>query len=212
MDLSETDDGTHDPPGRDRILDAALAEFAASGMSGATIRGIATRARVSPALVQHHFGTKAALRDACDAHVLESVRGDAEAGIDENRIGEPEFIAEVYRSSPPVLRYLARALVDGSDSAASVFDAMVALSERYLPDPPDSLADAHTRAVVFTAMRLGVAVLHEHVSRGLGADLFTQGPRVGRATLDIVAPSLFPDGAAEQVREGLDRYEQGDRR
>jgi AcrR family transcriptional regulator len=45
----------------ERILDAARAEFGDRGHDGATIRGIAARAGVDPALVLQHFGSKAAL-------------------------------------------------------------------------------------------------------------------------------------------------------
>lgn len=43
---------------RRAILDAAAAAFAAAGFEQATIRSIAARAGVDPALVHHHFGTK----------------------------------------------------------------------------------------------------------------------------------------------------------
>jgi hypothetical protein len=33
------------------------------------------------------------------------------------------------------------------------------------------------------------------------------GSRIGRATLDIVAPELIPDGVADRVRAALDGYE-----
>ena len=46
---------------RDRILAAAIEEFAESGYDGATMRAIAARAGVDSALVHHHFGTKADL-------------------------------------------------------------------------------------------------------------------------------------------------------
>ena len=192
---------------RARIRDAATAEFASRGFASATIRGIAEQAGVSAALVQHHFGTKDGLREACDARVLEYLRGETAAGLDEGRIDDPAYISAVFTSAPPVLRYLARALVDGSSAAAVVFDDMVALTERYLVDRSGH-SDAHTRAVVFAAMRLGVTVLHEHVSRGLGTDVFDDHAlRVSRATLDIVAPELVPDGLAERVRTGLDGYQ-----
>ncbi len=63
-----------DLTGRARIRDAAMLEFAEHGAKGATIRGIAKAAGVSPALVQHHFGTKEALRRACDEYVIETIR------------------------------------------------------------------------------------------------------------------------------------------
>ncbi|WP_305884234.1 TetR/AcrR family transcriptional regulator [Allokutzneria sp. A3M-2-11 16] len=198
---------------RARIRDAALAEFGSRGFAGATIRGIAERAGFSPALVQHHFGTKDGLRTACDAHVLEYFREHTAAGIGEGRVGEASFIAEVYATSPPVVHYLARALVDGSPAAATVFDEMVELTERYLVDRP-GLADARTRAIVFTGMRLGGLVLHDHVSRLLGADMFSgaAATRMGRATLDIVAPELLPEGLSTRIREALERYEEGEGR
>lgn len=43
---------------RQAILAAARAAFAADGYERATIRAIAARAGVDPALVHHHFGTK----------------------------------------------------------------------------------------------------------------------------------------------------------
>jgi AcrR family transcriptional regulator len=43
------------------LLLAAREEFAAKGYDGATVRGIAGRAGVDPALVHHYFGTKEAL-------------------------------------------------------------------------------------------------------------------------------------------------------
>lgn len=46
------------PDTRAQILDAARAEFARAGLSGATVRSIATAAGVDPALVHHYFGTK----------------------------------------------------------------------------------------------------------------------------------------------------------
>jgi len=46
---------------RDRILEAALASFAEHGYDRATIRDIAARAAVDPALVIHYFGSKEAL-------------------------------------------------------------------------------------------------------------------------------------------------------
>lgn len=46
---------------RERIVVAALHEFGEHGYDGATMRAIASRAEVDPALVHHYFGTKADL-------------------------------------------------------------------------------------------------------------------------------------------------------
>src|SRR5262249_47975940 len=49
------------PPNRDAILAAAREQFTERGYDSATIRGIAGRAGVDPALVHHYFGSKADL-------------------------------------------------------------------------------------------------------------------------------------------------------
>ena len=50
--------GDDAPGARDRILEAARAEFADRGYDKASIRGIAKKAGVDPALVHHYFGSK----------------------------------------------------------------------------------------------------------------------------------------------------------
>lgn len=54
---------------RARIRDAAISCFAEEGFD-ASFRTIAGRARVSPGLITHHFGSKERLRAECDAEVL----------------------------------------------------------------------------------------------------------------------------------------------
>ncbi len=46
---------------RDEILDAARACFAERGLASTSVRAVAQRAGVDPALVHHYFGTKGAL-------------------------------------------------------------------------------------------------------------------------------------------------------
>jgi len=46
------------PDTRAAILDAARALFAAGGLTGTSVRAVAARAGVDPALVHHYFGTK----------------------------------------------------------------------------------------------------------------------------------------------------------
>jgi AcrR family transcriptional regulator len=67
---------------RARIRDAAIEVFAREGFE-APFRSIATVAGVSPALITHHFGAKAALRAECDAEVLRryhALKSEAVAG------------------------------------------------------------------------------------------------------------------------------------
>ncbi|MFB4311460.1 TetR family transcriptional regulator [Actinomadura sp. GTD37] len=208
---ADGDPAADDLTARARIRDAALLLFAERGMKGATFRGIAEAAGVSVGLVQHHFGSKDALREACDAYTIDTVRrlSAATPGV-----GDPGFQAMAERLGLPVRRYLARALVDGSPAAARLFDDLVGTTERYFAAPPPGFnaprtRDPHAYAAAVVAMAAGVEVLHEHLSRVLGADTFTTGGslRLRRALLEVFADQLL---GAETVRKGhaaLDAYE-----
>ncbi|MEX0658697.1 MAG: TetR/AcrR family transcriptional regulator [Egibacteraceae bacterium] len=63
-----------DRTARARIRDAAITRFAEDGVAGTSVRAIAGQAGVSAALVIHHFGSKEALRAACDEHVAATIR------------------------------------------------------------------------------------------------------------------------------------------
>ena len=71
---------------RTRIRDAALRLFAERGIGAATIRDIATEAGVSSGLVRHHFGSKEALRDACDTYAAEEIAVLREELIGQGRV------------------------------------------------------------------------------------------------------------------------------
>jgi AcrR family transcriptional regulator len=198
---------------RARIRDAAMALFAERGVKATTIRGIADAAGVSPGLVQHHFGTKEELRKACDEYVLSYVREQVATGITGHNLENPEYIENVYRSAPPLMHYLGRALVDGSPGAAAMFDELVNVTEQHLGGEDATRrggeTDHRARATVLTAMKLGITVLHEHVSRALGTDLYgPQGAmRVGKAQLDLIQPEFLGRELFEQARTGLEKLE-----
>ena len=78
---------------RKRILSAALAEFAAKGISGARVDRIATRSKTNKRMLYHYFGSKAGLFKAV---LHQRLGGGAptlvEAGLDESermaRVGD----------------------------------------------------------------------------------------------------------------------------
>lgn len=208
---AERDPAAEDLTARARIRDAALLQFAERGMKGATFRGIAEAAGVSVGLVQHHFGSKDELREACDAYALDTVRRVSAAS---GGAGDPGFQAWAERLSLPIRRYLARALVDGSAAAARLFDDLVDTTERYLTDPPPGFdtpetRDPHAFSAAIVAMTVGVEVLHEHLSRVLGADTFTtEGSlRLRRAVLEVFAGRMLSPELVEQGHAALDAYE-----
>ncbi|SDI61607.1 DNA-binding transcriptional regulator, AcrR family [Nonomuraea jiangxiensis] len=186
-----------------------MALFAEQGVKATTIRGIAEAAKVSPGLVQHHFGSKEALRQACDEYVLSYLREQVHLGITDHNLEKPEFIENVHRTAPPLMKYLGRALVDGSPAAAAMFDELVSVTEEHLAGDDHAEVDHRARATVLTAMKLGITVLHEHVSRALGTDLYaSQGVlRVGKAQLDLIRPEFLGRELFDQARTGLEKFE-----
>lgn len=180
---------SQDLTGRDRILRAALTAFAEQG-DAASIRQIAGRAAVSPSLIQHHFGTKDELRAACDEYVLAYFRKHVTKGLDERELAEPEYLAEVYRTAPVVVAYLNRQLVENTPHAQWVFEALVTLTERYLP--AEAASPVRDRAAVLVAMKLGLLLLGPLVERTLGLTGVqpTVSPRISAAQLDLLNPDL----------------------
>ena len=197
---------------RARIRDAALRHFGEHGFERSTIRGIAETAGVSSGLVRHHFGSKQALREACDAHLSRAIRRLNDQVRADSTLSEVNYVAAARAATGPYQRYLARSLAEGS--AATVFDDMVRMTEEWLaeadknrPDPPD--VDRKARAAVITAMALAISVLHPHVSRGMGVDLFSpDGDQLlARTLVDIYSHPLLSPQDAALARPGLDRIQ-----
>jgi AcrR family transcriptional regulator len=202
--MTRGEDPAADLTARARIRDAALLQFAERGVGGATIRGIAESAGVSPGLVQHHFGTKEGLRQVCDEYAIGVLRERKEEVL-KGGANDPDFVSVTVHASVPVQRYLARALADGSPQARELFDDTVAYAEELLARDITGVlkiptADPHGLAAAMTAMQLGVIVLHEHLSRVLGADVLSERgyPRLALALLDVYGGLLLtPEFTAE---------------
>lgn len=194
---------------RARIRNAALRHFTEHGFDRATIRDIARAAGVSPGLVRHHFGSKDRLRKACDAYAIEALYAYVKQAMTDQGMN-PKTIAEARDPLHPYQRYLARALIDESEAAAEIFDAMVTMTEQMLqqidrqrPDPP--AADLRTRAALTVAMALGIPAFQAHISRSIGTDILSPegDQRVILAMLDIQShPTISPD-TARTLRHGL---------
>ncbi|MFB9876583.1 TetR/AcrR family transcriptional regulator [Planobispora siamensis] len=199
---------------RARIRDAAIRHFGERGYEGATLRGIAETAGVSLGLVRHHFGSKQGLREACDEHLLTMIRrvnDETRAGLASGALGS---VIAARAAVGPYRHYMARALAEGS--ATALFDELARLSEEWLteadrdrPDPPR--VDARARAAVGTAMALSVGILHEHISRAMGVDVFSpEGDRLlARALIDIHSHPMLGREDAERILAALDEAESG---
>jgi AcrR family transcriptional regulator len=192
---------------RARIREAALRHFAEQGYEGATIRDIARTAGVSPGLLRHHYGSKEDLRRACDEYVSEMMQH-----VNALLLADPSSSAHTQQVSKRFGRYIGRSLVDGSPTVGAIFDEMVSITEQWLARADSARADPPTidrriRAALVTAMALGIPLLHEHVSRALGVDMFApEGDRlVGLGLLDIYSHTLIDETLVSAAEAGFGR-------
>jgi len=112
------------PDTRETILAAARDLFAANGFERTTIRAVATRAEVDPALVHHYFGTKDQLLAASLELPMDPVALLGDLGGDPERAGE-ELVRRVlglWESDPETRRRLVALLRTGisHDHAAAL--------------------------------------------------------------------------------------------
>ena len=108
---------------------------------------------------------------------------------------------------------MARSLADGSPTVGPIFDEMVTMTEQWLVRPTSSRTDTPTvdrriRAALVTAMKIGIPLLHEHVSRALGTDMFEpEGNRLIALTLLDIYPNRCPDAPfARRLQSGQGFY------
>lgn len=195
---------------RARIRDAAIARFAADGVDGTSLRVIAEDAGVSPALVIHHFGSKDSLRTACDEHVVATVRERKVAAMGRGPSMDPLAAMHEDDDDPPIMRYLARALIDGSPAVAGLVDGMVEVAVASVEEGVRSgllepTEQPRELATVLTLWSLGVLALHEHADRLLDIDL-TDDPE-GRGTYARTAMralrGIFTDDAYRNMQRAL---------
>jgi TetR/AcrR family transcriptional regulator, regulator of cefoperazone and chloramphenicol sensitivity len=176
-----------------RIRDAAMAQFADRGFKAATMKSIAEEAGVSVGLVQHHFGTKDGLREACNDAVLTVIRRRLELVNEiDTQVANPDFSAMLHEANPLTVRYLIRLLVEGAPEADVIYDELAAGTARFLSETrpdlfPTGSDAARYGGTIMVAMHLGTAVLEAQIRRGTGIEVFDpQGrARVGLVMLDI---------------------------
>ncbi len=200
------DRSAEDLTARARIRDAALRLFAERGLDGTTIRDIARAAGVSGGLIRHHFGSKDDLRAACDSYALDQIVRIKEQAVLEGQLANPGFMSDAHPTMLLAVRYLARSLVDGSPAAAAMFDEMVDLAEAWLAKHhPGQMTDPHGYAAVLIAMETGMLMMHEQLSRSLGADVFTAtgNLRLTAARIDFYSQPLLSPELADQARSAV---------
>ena len=82
---------------RDRLLDAALDCFAQAGIAASSLRAIAERAGVTPALVNYHFGNKEQLIDAVFSERLQPILLGIASRLQESAQDSGQLVAGLVR-------------------------------------------------------------------------------------------------------------------
>jgi AcrR family transcriptional regulator len=123
------------PDGRHALLIAATQAFASHGFDGADLRSIAAAANVSPNLVRVHFGSKAALWEACldriaaeAAPTMAEVRrtaADAHRPLGQRLRDVIITIATFYAAHPEVRDFVVRHGAEAPGRAALVTERLL---------------------------------------------------------------------------------------
>ena len=116
-----------------RIRDAAIEAFGERGFD-IGLRAIAARAKVSPALVLHHYGSKQRLREACDSRVVALVHQAKTGTLQDGAGAQDRLLGQLLSLERygPALAYILRSLQWGGEAGRAFFERLVADAEAYL--------------------------------------------------------------------------------
>lgn len=186
-----------------RIRDAALERFGIDGYAASSVRAIAADARVSPALILHHFGSKEGLREACDAYVYEFFSGMLDRAGDLQPTEAMSQFGGITEAAPPLMRYLMKQASEDSPRANALVADIVELTKKSLAGMTAKgylkpTADPDMRAAILVMLRLGPFLLSGAVQQATGADiLHPEGlQRMYRTTIEILESGIY-------TREGV---------
>lgn len=121
--------GDDDLTAKARIRNTALTLFAARG--DVPLRTVAAEAGVTLGLVQHHFKTKAGLRDAVDQLVADHFSNAlAHVPAKASTAGRDEAVRVMLQANPAVVSYVRRALLQPDAPDSHLLDVLVDLTQR----------------------------------------------------------------------------------
>lgn len=189
------------PETAERILTAAVGEFAEHGFTKSTIRSIAIAAGVSPGLVIHHFGSKEGLRTACDDHVFAAIT-ESKAKNAEYAVHAMQMIFDDPGMSTKI-DYLMKSLLDPSEHGQRYFEHYVDLVEDYITHGFAGYTfrqsdDPRGQAATLAVLALSPSILAQRLQTSLGTDNTTE-------TMTRLAPhllDLYLNGVLSATPEG----------
>lgn len=150
-----------------RLASAALTLFSRRGVAATSSRLIATKARVSPALVNHHFGSKHGLRAYVEAKLIGDLRTSSYL-VDTGQFSLASYLGGLTRvpfEFPLVSNFIRRSFCDASADGICAFHvALRAMLEEGLgrleqAGHIEHTTDAHWRATQVMMVVFGASVL-----------------------------------------------------
>ena len=116
-----------------RIRNSALDLYAQYGEERISLRAVASEAGVTLGLVQHHFKTKAGLREAVDQLVVDyfvSTLRSVEEEKDPRKLAAARDAAvrSMLEANPPIVNYVRRAVLEPSGGQMHLLDALIGLT------------------------------------------------------------------------------------
>ena len=157
----------------ERILDAAMREFAKHGFAGARVERIVSRADVSPRSLYYHFGSKRGLYDAVRERLRSQHFNDFVRGVTDEPLAD-RLLANINVAMTPRWQQWARmlmweALDGGADNSPYPEDtvpgdllAIRAAQERGEIDPE---LDPHVLTLAFIAITFWPAMFPQSTKR-----------------------------------------------
>ena len=182
---------------REQLLSIAVEMFAEQGFAGTSLRSIAKRAGVSPALMIHHFETKESLIREAISKTLGSWVADEKAAMLNDESKQLQNWQAVMAKGTTPLNFFRQVLLAGGDYAQRLFDAAVSETEVLLDQMQSTgrlrnLSDKQTTALIMTISGLGSVLLMSQIEKTMG----------GPISSDHVASKLM-NANNEMLRDGV---------
>jgi len=190
----------------ERIRLAALRSFATRGAAATSLRSVAADAGVSLGLVQHHFETKAGLIKAVDDYVMgvviKMVSRPPSTHPSDSIADMGSRITNLLIEHPDVVDYFGRALIDGSDLGATIWDTLAAYgtarwnTRKETGEARDDI-DVTWAALNSLVLALGTLILRGHIERQV-PDAFSSPAQLERwqeSVNTLLREGLFPRGS-----------------
>ena len=166
-----------------------------------SVRTIAEHAGVSPGLVIHHFGSKARLREACDDHVVRTIRETkSETMTSHDSQTFLHQIAEVEEYAG-ILAYLFRSLQAGGKLSRALYERTLADAEKYLAKGVEEGVIRPSRDPAKRARWLAGV--------GLGSLLLLITLKEHEADEDIDFRQVMREWSEEMILPALETYTEG---